>query len=143
MSEAISVRLNNSKYFDEVMSSIKTITTKKLLNKTKKDVGNYLVDKINKNFDDSSDSHGVQWEPLKYRTGKPLILTGALKKSIKRKNLENGKVEVSTNIFYGAFQNYGTNNIPARPFFPEANNMPNAWMKDLKMIVKRNYTEKK
>ncbi len=143
MASGIEVKLNNSKLFKEAFTSINKITSKKQLNNAKKDVGNYLVDKINKNFDNSSDSHGVPWEPLKYRSGKALILTGALKKSIKRKNLENGKLEVFTNIFYAAFQNYGTNNIPARPFFPEANNMPNSWMKDLKIIVKRNYTENK
>jgi phage gpG-like protein len=63
------------------------------------------------------------WEPLKYRVGKPLILTGRLRASITGQ-VQGSSVVLGTNLVYAALQNYGgtttwrgrTVTIPQREF---------------------------
>lgn len=57
-------------------------------------------------FDQSRDPYGNPWKPLAYRIGKPLILTGALRGSIKSRNTADD-VEVYTDVFYGKFHQGG------------------------------------
>ena len=82
-----------------------------------------FAEDVKRNFTNSHDPDGNRWAPLKWRIGKPLILTGLLMNSAytaaRNVTLRNG-----TEIFarlsephYWKYHEYGTRRIPARPFF--------------------------
>lgn len=87
---------------------------------------NFMNTSIRLNFDESG--RPTRWPPLKYRSGKPLILTGRLRRaaigrgeSIREEQHSGGKhsIEFGVNpsVFYGKFQQFGTSRgIPPRPF---------------------------
>ena len=72
---------------------------------------------VNDHFKKTKSDTG-SWKPLKYRTGKPLQDTGALKSSVQAKNTKDSAVVSAGNsrVDYAAAQNYGTKTIPARKF---------------------------
>lgn len=78
---------------------------------------------VRNNFASGSDPDGNPWAPLKWRTGKPLILTGLLMNSAylaaQQVQLRNGTEIMATlaQPSYWMFHEYGTRKIPARPFF--------------------------
>lgn len=78
---------------------------------------------IRANFAGGHDPDGVPWKPLKWRTGRPLILTGMLMNSAylaaQHVELRNGTEICATMLAprYWMFHEYGTARIPARPFF--------------------------
>lgn len=86
----------------------------------------YMLTSLRLNFDESG--RPTRWPPLKYRSGKPLILTGRLRRaaigrgeSIREEQHSGGKhsIEFGVNpsVFYGKFQQFGTSRgIPPRPF---------------------------
>ena len=72
---------------------------------------------VNDHFAKAKSDTG-SWKPLKYRTGKPLQDTGALKSSVQAKNTRDSAVVSAGNsrVDYAAAQNYGTKTIPSRKF---------------------------
>lgn len=78
---------------------------------------------IRRNFANGHDPDGNPWAPLKWRVGKPLILTGLLMNSAylaaQHAQLRNGTEIMATlsQPSYWMFHEYGTSRIPARPFF--------------------------
>lgn len=92
-----------------------------------------MSNQIRRSFDESKGPDGKPWKPLKYRVGKPLVLSGLLKaearaavkqKVDRREHDEQQKDQPSKEIvllmdepFYGKFHQHGTKVIPARPFF--------------------------
>lgn len=82
-----------------------------------------FADDVKRNFEGGHDPDGNKWAPLKWRIGKPLILTGLLMNSAyqaaQNVQLRNG-TEIMAKLaepFYWMFHEYGTGRIPARPFF--------------------------
>jgi phage gpG-like protein len=79
---------------------------------------------IGKNFSESRDPDGNAWKPLRWRTGKPLILTGALLAAAVS-SVQNARWTGAGRIGFGItgeprywqYQNYGTSRIPARRFY--------------------------
>lgn len=69
-------------------------------------IGTRIKGLVRECFDLSRDPYGNPWAPLVYRVGKPLILTGALRGSIKARNTADD-VEVYTDVFYGKFHQQG------------------------------------
>lgn len=75
-------------------------------------------------FNSSTNPEGAPWNPLKWRVGKPLILTGALMaasvSAFRRAEYQGpGHIVVHTAGLphYWQYQNYGTKRIPRRWFF--------------------------
>lgn len=82
-----------------------------------------FAEDVRRNFAGGHDPDGVPWKPLKWRVGRPLILTGLLMNSAYQAaqavQLRNG-TEIMASLsqpFYWLFHEYGTSRIPARPFF--------------------------
>lgn len=76
---------------------------------------------VYRNFSQGQDADGVKWAALKYRVGKPLILTGTLMAAAVNAaaNADLFGKEVRTTISgpnYWQWHEYGTSRIPARPF---------------------------
>lgn len=72
---------------------------------------------VKKGFEKSVTPYGQKWKKLKYRNGKPLVLTGALRDSVKV--FANSKTfGVRTDLVYAATHNYGRIPIPRRQFMP-------------------------
>jgi phage virion morphogenesis protein len=79
------------------------------------------LDSIRENFNQSGRPDA--WAPLRYRQGKPLILTGRLRASITGV-VEGSSVVLGTNVEYAPLHQYGgtstwgkrTVTIPARPY---------------------------
>lgn len=81
-----------------------------------------LADWIGYNIDNSVSYDGTAYKPLKYRTGKPLYLTGTLFRLARAAGgratvTDTGIIAVLEEPPYGIFHELGTRNIPARPFF--------------------------
>jgi phage virion morphogenesis protein len=62
------------------------------------------LDSIRQNFEASG--RPEPWAPLKYRQGKPLILSGRLRASITGE-VQGSTVVLGTNLSYAAIHNYG------------------------------------
>jgi phage gpG-like protein len=82
-----------------------------------------FAEDVRDNFVGGHDPDGRAWAPLKWRAGRPLILTGLLMNSayLAAQNVElrNGTELLATLAApaYWMFHEYGTRRIPARPFF--------------------------
>jgi phage gpG-like protein len=79
------------------------------------------VDAIALCFDTSTAPDGTPWRPLKYRTGKPLVLTWRLRSEAQRaaKDMEitgRGLLITQSEPYYYRYQLFGTSKIPARPW---------------------------
>lgn len=82
---------------------------------------------VDDSFEGSRSPAGVRWQPLapatvkKRRQGssKPLVDTGNLRNSINASS-GPGRLSVGTNVPYAGFHQFGTGDIPARPFLPIA-----------------------
>lgn len=80
-----------------------------------------LAESVRRCFATSTDPDGNAWAPLKWRTGKPLILTGYLLFSAEAAATDlapswNGLAVTMDRPFYGLFHQAGTKTIPARKF---------------------------
>jgi len=60
---------------------------------------------------------GAAWAALRYRRGRPLVLTGRLLRSVSARAIPGGIV-VAASAPYAGYQQLGTSRIPARPFLP-------------------------
>lgn len=82
-----------------------------------------FAEDVRNNFAGGHDPDRTKWQPLKWRTGRPLILTGLLMNSAyyaaQHVQLRNGTEIMATmsQPSYWMFHEYGTSKIPARPFF--------------------------
>lgn len=81
-----------------------------------------LVDDVRGNFLGSHGPDGQPWAPLKWRVGRPLILTGRLMQqaleAVTNAHVGDGQlVAFLDDPFYAQFHQRGTATIPARPFF--------------------------
>lgn len=81
-----------------------------------RDLGDEEVLRIVERFERSQAPDGSSWAALKTRNGKPLLDTGALRKSIQKQILGGVSLEIGTNLSYAAFHQFGTKYIPARRF---------------------------
>lgn len=61
---------------------------------------------IRKCFDEERDPYGTPWEPLSYRVGKILTLTGVLRGSFRAVN-DGDDLLVGTSVFYAPFHQQG------------------------------------
>lgn len=134
----VDVQIKNKKALFDFIEYLKYIKSTKPLSDTKKELNEDLVNKIRNNFEKGQEANGRSWKPLKYRKGDPLLLTRKLFNSIKSKNTKTG-VSVYTSVKYAAFQNFGTDNVPARRFIPNANEVPEKWLDDFKNIALKHY----
>lgn len=93
-------------------------------------------------FEQGADPEGKRWEPLKYRKGRPLMDTGALRGSIIARAMAS-EAEIGTNLNYAVIHQFGgaagrnlAATIPARPFFP-TDVLPAAWQIGVESAVAR------
>ncbi len=78
-------------------------------------------------YRDSKDPYGASWQPLKYRNGKPLVLTGAFRDTWMAYPTPTG-VRFVSGVDYGAYHQYGTRSIPFRRVIPMLSyGLPKAW----------------
>lgn len=91
----------------KIDNNIKKNISKKL---NTKEIGIIVSSKIEaivqERFQNSVDPNGNKWKEPKSRKGKPLLDTGALRKSIHKIN-KNNVAGVGTNIDYARIHNYG------------------------------------
>lgn len=114
-------------------------------------VGRLMLANVERGFRTSTSPYGAKWDNPKYRSGKPLIKSGQLLKSISYRVASNA-VEIGTNKQYAAIQQFGgvikpknkqalffmlgdkkvfarQVTIPARPFLP-TDGLPASWADD-------------
>ncbi len=73
---------------------------------------------IKRSFRTRTAPDGTRWAPLKYRTGQPLVKTGALRAGWSVR-VDGLRILVSNPVGYTGYQQYGTRVIPARAQAPE------------------------
>lgn len=81
-----------------------------------------FAEDVRRNFKESRSPGGLAWPPLKYRVGKPLILTGLLMRSAVQaaasaKLSSAGLAATLDTPHYAIFHDEGTTRIPQRKFF--------------------------
>jgi len=96
------------------------------------------VDLVHEEFAQSHDPEGRGWAPLKHPRPQhigagPLVKTGALQGSIKRRLTPEGFV-LYTLKKYAGFHQQGTSRMVARPFFP-VGNPPGTWLTRFDLIA--------
>lgn len=114
-------------------------------------IGRSMQTNIQLGFRTSTSPYGQKWEPLKHRSGKPLVDKGHLQNSISYRLVGNA-VEIGTNMLYAKLQQFGgvikpknkqalffmlgdkkvfarQVTIPARPFLP-TDGLPASWADD-------------
>ena len=78
-------------------------------------------------YRNSVDPYGSYWAPLKYRDGKPLVLSGAFRDTWMAYPTATG-VRFQSGVDYGAYHQYGTRSIPVRQVIPSSSRgMPSTW----------------
>lgn len=92
-----------------------------LTNRAKEQTRQICVDAIALCFDTSTAPDGTPWRPLKYREGRPLLLTHRLKSEAQYAAKEmqitpRGLIIEQSQPFYYKFHQLGTRTIPARPW---------------------------
>ena len=110
------------------------------------DIGETIVNSIQKSFDNEKSPFGTPWEKSlrAEETGdKTLIKSGILHNSFTFESSVNS-VKVGTNVVYGAIHNYGGNagknhsvTIPQRQFMPinSSNQLPNNLVDNIKDLI--------
>lgn len=88
-----------------------------------------------KSFDKSVSPYGKKFAKLKYRKGKPLVKTGALRASIKP-FADSKTFGVKTEKIYAATHNYGRPPIPQRQFIA-TNGVPSDVAAQLRKLITR------
>lgn len=119
-------------------------------------IGSLMQAKVQTGFRTSTSPYGGQWDKPGHRSGKPLINSGQLLKSIDYRLVGNA-VEIGTNKHYAAIHQFGgvikpknktrlffmlgkrkifarQVTIPARPFLP-VNGLPDSWRDDVVDVV--------
>lgn len=96
------------------------------------DIEKTITSAVKKNFATQGAYSGEQWAPLKpstirdrkrrgFKPGPPLVRSGELKRAATMPVFTSSplkqRVTFNVNNAYASFQNNGTRNIPARPFF--------------------------
>jgi phage gpG-like protein len=82
-----------------------------------------FADDVRRNFQESRGPDLTPWAPLKYRLGKPLILTGALMAAAvgtASRAAWDGAVATMPQMSaprYWSYHQYGAGRVPARPFY--------------------------
>lgn len=97
-------------------------TDRGLVRAALKNIGEYLVEATQGNFDAERAPSGAPWAPLKpktlrrKRTQKILTESRRLRDSIVWQLEGAGELAVGTNVIYAATHQFGRGEIPARPF---------------------------
>jgi phage virion morphogenesis protein len=122
-------------------------------------IGRFLVSKIQMGFRTSRDPWGNAWAALKFRSGQPLRDTGRLRNSIHYAATPQ-EVTVGTNVSYAAVHQFGavikpktakalvftaggrtifarSVTVPARPFMPIGQPLPDSWEQGIKEALSR------
>ena len=76
------------------------------------EVAFYMENEMRKRFDTETDYQGNKWAKLKYRNGKPLSDTGALKGSLGVAEISGHTVSVFSNLKYARLQDQGGTIVP-------------------------------
>lgn len=87
----------------ETKMNLKTnINTKPLMNAISRD----MLTVVRSRFRQSRNANGERWADITHREGKPLVLTGSLRDSIRRSNTSN-KAVIGTSDKRARIHNYG------------------------------------
>lgn len=81
---------------------------------------------VRDSFGAAQSPEGAAWARLKYRHGRPLVLTGRLLRSVRSRIIADG-IAVTASAPYAGFHQHGTRRMPARPFLPQPGAVPAAW----------------
>lgn len=87
-------------------------------------------------FASSKSPDGTAWKELKYRVGKPLVLSGKLSKSFTASVTGDGFV-VTAGVPYAVHHQFGAPraNVDARPFFPRDGVLPGPWRDAFERLI--------
>lgn len=118
----------------ELIAGLKQLTTKSSKTSINVAVGKVVLAGVHQSFAKSQTPYGERWKPLKYRKGKPLILTGALRQSITVRSTSTGNY-ITSGLVYANTQNFGRGPIPARAYVPGARGIPSAWSAKMRTVV--------
>lgn len=88
-------------------------------------------------FRSSMSPYGATWAPLKYRKGKPLVKTGAMRDGFTASPLANG-VRFQASVDYAIYHQTGTRSMVARPILPRSGQaLPDAWRERITALYTR------
>lgn len=102
----------------------------------RREMADEAMRRIRAGFEASSSPDGQTWAALKYRRGKPLLLTGRLRNSVRVQLAGMLGFAVSASAPYAAHHQYGAPRarIPARPFLP-GRTLPPEWQGAFERIL--------
>lgn len=103
------------------------------------EIGLRFIRRVRLGFRSSTDPFGSQWEPLKVRTGQPLLDTGRLQKSFSH-FATNDYVRIGSNLVYAATHNEGRDKIPKRQIIP-GDEIPKDWENEALMVIEQHIQE--
>ena len=96
------------------------------------DIGKAALQLIDQEFNGSYSPYKAAWEPLKYRVGKPLIKTGALKAGFSF-TVSGNEIIVKNDVPYAVYHDLGTEKIPKREILPDKV-LPRSWYEEFSRI---------
>lgn len=109
-------------------------TAGKVPREAKTQLATIALARVRAGFEDSADPTGAAWAALRYRRGRPLVLTGKLRRSF-RKRLFAGGFAIETSVPYAGFHQGGTRHIDARRMLPRDGTIPEPWRAAFERVI--------
>lgn len=119
----------------ELADRIEALALDSFMTSVKRRVAVDTLGLVEREFRGSVDPDGAPWKPLKYRNGRPLVLTGAMRDSFTAVPIENG-VRIQAGVDYAIYHQRGTATIPARRILPSGS-LPQSWVD----VINKAYTQ--
>lgn len=106
------------------------------------EIGELMRQEVTEEFETGKDPYGAPWAPLKHRDGRPLVDTGALKRSFIVRAMSDA-AEIGTNLEHAVIHQFGGKAgrnlaamIPARPMLPTTT-LPAGWRQGVEGAITR------
>lgn len=128
----IHLRFEDDTAFTRLVSSLATAA--KVPRDAKAQLATVALARVRAGFDDSAAPDGSAWAALRWRRGRPLVLTGKLSKSF-RKRVFAGGFAIESSVPYAGFHQGGTRRMTARRMLPREGTIPEPWRAAFERIL--------
>lgn len=156
---ALALRGDNDR-LDHLITAVRSIHSATFWRGLLRDVSGAVNREITAGFWYGRDPNGRSWQPLKWRSGQPLMRTRALLRAAQSRPVEAlTMVAVSIDLVYAGVQQRGAKirarnakalrfrgpggrfifaksvTIPARPFLPTGDSLPQKWRESIAAVI--------
>lgn len=124
---------------ERLRGHLRKLQKRAVLDRAKKLAAAAVLTEVKLGFRDSRDPYGSAWAPLKGRSGKPLLDTGALRNSFHSEPTDRG-FSIGSSVHYATYHQTGTIRMPARQMLP-VNALAPGWSRAIEKSVTKAWSD--